>query len=241
MQLRERLASVCLALAVIIPLSVPSCGADSSDAPIRVEFYIVSGYRFSWLEQRAVSRVAEEAVEEARRVLPRLPPHLLLKVRAGGNVIPETGEVSNAIGPNVIWWDVDPRHPGGVRATVNRELRASLFHAFLHLVREGPGIGRDLRDTLVGEGMAIVFERDFAHASRPWGQCGETDKARVGAVLAMSADEWGAWLAEDRRNRRWAGQRVGTCIVNAAIGASRQNVVQMASMPTDAVIRLAGF
>ena len=230
-----------MALAVIIPLSVPSCGPDASDAPMRVEFYLVSGYSFSWLERRAITRVAEQAAEEARGLLPRLSDHLLLKVRAAGNVIPETGEVSNAIGPNVIWWDVDPRHAGGVRATVNRELRASLFHAFYHLVRTGPGIGHGLKDTLVGEGMAIAFERDFAHASRPWGLCGATDKARVRDVLAMSADQWGTWLAADRQNRRWAGQHVGTCIVNAAIGASRQNVAEMASMPTDDVIRLAGF
>lgn len=241
MSLRERLAGASLALTVIMPLSVPSCGPDSSERPVRVEFYVVSGYRFSWLERRAVSRVAEQAADEARGLLPGLPEHLVLKVRAGGNVIPETGEVSNAIGPNVIWWDVDPRHAGGVRATVNRELRASLFHAFHHLVRTGPGIGRGLRDTLVGEGMAIAFERDFAHASRPWGLCGEADKARVRDVLAMSTDDWGVWLAADRRNRRWAGQRVGTCIVEAAIGASRQNVAQMATMPTAAVIRLAGF
>lgn len=241
MSLRERLAGACLALAVIMPLSVPSCRPDAADAPVRVEFYIVSGYRFSWLERRAVTRVAEQAADEARRLLRGFPAHLVLKVRAAGNVIPETGEVSNAIGPNVVWWDVDPRHAGGVRATVDRELRASLFHAFHHLVRTGPGIAHDLKDTLVGEGMAIAFERDFAHATRPWGQCGDADKARVRDVLAMSADEWGAWLAADRRNRRWAGQRVGTCIVDAAIGAARQNVAQMASMPTGEVIRLAGF
>ncbi len=241
MGVRARVLSGSLALAVIMPLSVPSCGPDSTELPVRVEFYVVSGYRFSWLERRAVARVAERAAEEARGLLPGLPEHLLLKVRAGGNVIPETGEVSNAIGPNVIWWDVDPRHAGGVRATIDRELRASLFHAFHHLVRTGPGIGRGLTDTLVGEGMAIAFERDFAHASRPWGLCGEADKARVRDVLAMSADEWGAWLAADRRNRRWAGQRVGTCIVDAAVGASRQSVAQIASMPTDDVIRLAGY
>ncbi len=241
MSLRERLLSASLMLAVVMPLSVPSCGPDASDLPVRVEFYLVSGYHFSWLERRAVTSVAEQTADEARDVLPGLPAHLLIKVRAGGNVIPETGELSNAIGPNVIWWDVDPRHAGGVRATVNRELRASLFHAFLHLVRTGPGIGRDLKDTLVGEGMAIAFERDFAQASRPWGVCGEADRARVREVLAMSADDWGAWLAADRRTRRWAGQRVGTCIVDAAIGASRQSVAQLASMPTAEVIRLAGY
>jgi len=106
-----------MALAVIMPLSVPSCAPDSSELPIRVEFYVVSGYRFSWLERRTVTRVAEQAAAEARGLLPGLPAHLFLKVRAGGNVIPETGDVSNAFGPNVIWWDVDPRHAGGVRAT----------------------------------------------------------------------------------------------------------------------------
>jgi len=174
--LRERLAGAGLSLAVIMPLSVPSCGPDPSDLPMRVEFHIVGDYRFSWREQRTVTRLAEQAAAEARGLWPGLPAHLFLKVRAGGNVIPETGDVSNAIGPNVIWWNVDPRHAGGVP-------------------RHG------LKETLVGEGMAIAFERDFAHASRPWGG-GEADTGRVRDVLAMSADEWGAWLSADRRKRR---------------------------------------
>lgn len=225
-------------LAVVMPLSLPSCGATEQPA-VRTEFSAVSGYRFSWLERRAVTRVAEQAVADARRVLPGLHAHLVLRVRAGGNVTQETGEVSNAFSPNVIWWDVDPRHEGGVRAIVQRELRASLFHAFHHLVRNSSGVGRGFTETLVGEGMAIAFERDFASASRPWGQCTASDRARIDQVLAMSAGEWGTWLAADRRARRWAGQRVGTCIVDAAITASRRDVAQMVALPTEDVIRLA--
>lgn len=241
MPTRGYLTNLCAAIAVIVPLTIPSCGPDA-DGPITVEFYRASGYSFSWFERRAIRKVAEEATEEAHRVLPGLPATLVLKVRAGGNVIPETGEASNAISPNVIWWDVDPRHEGGVRATAARDLRASLFHAFHHLVRNNAAHRRGFRDGIVGEGMAIAFERDFARVSRPWGQYSAGDAQRVAEILAMPDDQaWGAWLKADRPGRRWAGQRAGTFIVDRASSATRLSAAQMATMPTEDVIRSAGF
>lgn len=238
---RGYLTNLCAIVAVVVPLSVPSC--ESTDPqPVKVEFYRAGGYRFSWRERRAIARVAEQATTDAHRVLPSLPDTLVLKVRAGGNVIPETGEASSALSPNVIWWDVDPRHDGGVRATAERELRASLFHAFHHLVRNNAGPRRGFREGIVGEGMAIAFERDFANVSRPWGQYSSADERRAAEILAMPDDQtWGAWLRADRPGRRWAGQRAGTYIVDRASTATRLTAAQMATMPTEDVIRSAGF
>lgn len=234
-------ANVFAAIAVIIPFMSPSCGPDAP-APMTVEFYRAGGYSFSWRERRAVERTAERAAAEARRVLPGLPAELVLKVRAGSNVIPETGEASSALAPNVIWWDVDPRHEGGVRATIERELRASLFHAFHHLVRNNAHVGRGFRDTIVSEGMAIAFERDFAKARRPWAQYSNADTARAAEILAMPDDlTWGAWLTADRQGRRWAGQRAGTFVVDRAAKAMNLNAAQMATIPTEEVIRVAGY
>lgn len=241
MALRGTLTNICASVAVVIPLVMPSC--DSGEPPpMKVEFYRASGYSFSWRERRAIERVAEDATAAAHRVLPGLPGTLVLKVRAGGNVIPETGEASNALSPNVIWWDVDPRHEGGVRATAERDLRASLFHAFHHLVRNNAANRRGFRDGIVSEGMAIAFERDFAKVARPWGQYSQADEHRVAEILAMPDDQaWGAWLKADRPGRRWAGQRAGTYIVDRASSVTRLNAAQMATMPTEDVIRSAGF
>lgn len=241
MATRGYLANICAAIAVVIPLSMPSC-ESGEPPPMKVEFYRASGYSFSWRERRAIARVADAATADAHQVLPGLPGTLVLKVRAGGNVIPETGEASNAISPNVIWWDVDPRHGAGVRETAERELRASLFHAFHHLVRNNAANRRGFRDGIVGEGMAIAFERDFANVSRPWGQYSEADRLRTSEILAMPDDEaWGTWLKADRPNRRWAGQRAGTYIVDRAAETTRLNAAQMATMSTEEVIRSAGF
>lgn len=239
--MRGYLTNLCAAIAVVVPLSVPSCD-PVGPLPMTVEFYRASGYSFSWWERRTIRRVAEEAGADARRVLPGLPGTLVLKVRAGGNVIPETGEASSALSPNVIWWDVDPRHQGSVRATAERELRASLFHAFHHLVRNNAGHRRGFREGIVGEGMAIAFERDFAKVTRPWGQYSAVDEGRVAEILAMPDDAvWGAWLKADRRGRRWAGQRAGTLIVDRAASATRLSPAQMVTMPTEDVIASAGL
>lgn len=235
------LTGLCLAIAVVMPLSMPYC-APSALAPTRVEFYRAGGYRFSWRERRAVERIAVQTADDVRRLLPALPAQLFVKVRAGSSVIPETGEASTAVGPNVVWWDVDPRHDGGVRQTIEREFRASLFHAFHHLVRNNAVVGRGFRDTIIGEGMAIAFERDFGRVTRPWGTYSEADQARAREVLEMpDTVTWGVWLKVDRRGRRWAGQRAGTFVVDRATQASRLTAAQMVAMPTEDVIRLAGF
>ncbi len=237
----DQLTGMCAAIAVVMPLSMPYC-APATLAPTRVEFYRAGGYSFSWRERRAVERIAVQTADEVRRLLPALPEQLLVKVRAGSSVIPETGEASTAVGPNVVWWDVNPKHEGGVRKTIERELRASLFHAFHHLVRNNARVGRGFRDTIVSEGMAIAFERDFGRVARPWGAYSEADQARTREVLEMPDDTtWGVWLKSDRRSRRWAGQRVGTFVVDRASQASRLNAAQMVTMPTEDVIRLAGF
>ena len=202
MRVRGSLMNMLAVLAVVMPLQVPSCGPPDV-AVVRVEFYRAGGYRFSWRERRAVERIAEAAVTDARRFLPGLPGQILVKVRAGANVIPETGELSNAFTPNVVWWDVNPRHAGGVRATAERELRASLFHAFTHLVRNNAHRSKGLTEEFIGEGLAIAFERDFARVSRPWGDYSGTDETRVRDVLGMPDEQaWGAWLRADRQGRR---------------------------------------
>ena len=72
--------------------------------------------------------------------------------------------------PNSVMWTVDPAHGAGVVAIAEKELRATLFHEFHHLVRAVTGTPGTVIERAVTEGMATAFERDFAGVNRPWGE-----------------------------------------------------------------------
>lgn len=57
-----------------------------------------------------------------------------------------------------------------MRAIAEKQLRATVFHEFHHLVRDAAVRSKSLIDRAVTEGMATAFERDFARADTPWGR-----------------------------------------------------------------------
>jgi hypothetical protein len=145
---------------------IPSC----RNHDVAIEFYSANGYQLSPSERRAIETVANATSTEVRRFLPALPHQLVLRVQPATRVIPETGETGHAVLPNSVGWMVDPKHIGGVPATIQRELRATLFHEFHHLVRYAAvGEPHSLMGEVISEGMATVFERDAGGASPPWG------------------------------------------------------------------------
>ena len=159
-------------------LAAVTCGGCAVHDTV-VEFHFADGYHFSQAERRAIEDLAGSTAIEARRVLPALPRHLLIRVFAGKQVIPETGETAEAISPDTVTWTVNPAHEGGVLAVVHTWLRATLVHEFHHLVRYQTVPAKSLMDEVVTEGMATVFERDFAGASPPWGVYPDDERPRA--------------------------------------------------------------
>src|SRR4051794_4988888 len=100
-----------------------SCGETHR---VTVQFYIVEGYRFSQAERDTIQNIADAAATEVQRLLPSLPSALVLKVRAGTHVIPETGETGELVLGDTVYWTVDPRRD--VSRIVRTELRSTLFY-----------------------------------------------------------------------------------------------------------------
>ena len=187
-----------------------------------VEFYRSGDYRFSGPERRTIEDIAEDTAIEARAALPSLPPELLIRVYAGADVIPETGETATAVPPATVILVIDPARPGGVQAVVRVWLRAALLHEFHHLVRSQEIRSTTLIDWAIAEGMATAFERDVADVSPPWGAYAGDAAAWVEELMALPSDaDRGYWLtAPHADGRRWIGMRAGTYLVDRAMLAS---------------------
>lgn len=154
---------------------------------------------FSTDERRAIDDVAAHTAIEVRRVLPGLPRSIALHVRSGKNVIPETGESATAMPPAAVMWTVDRER--GVLATVNAQLRPTLFHEFHHLVRDALIERKSLMDAVVSEGLATAFERDFAGVDVPWAHYPHRD-LRLGdraLGVARHAEPLGVAVSPSRR------------------------------------------
>lgn len=135
---------------------------------------------FSKNARQAIEEVCATAKPEIRTYLGELNLDIELACQTGEFVIPETGEIGTAITPTRVGWTVDPKLPGGVAGVARTQLRFTLFHELHHLVRGWVVYGGPERSSfmegVVSEGLATVFERDFAQAAKHLG----------GNTLAMS-------------------------------------------------------
>ena len=210
-----------------------SCGHEG----VTVEYR--DGRAWSAIERRTIERVARRASRDVRAILPELPSTLRLTVQVGDKVIPETGENAGVGLPAAVYWTVDPGHDGGVIAVVNAQLRATLFHEFYHLVREAR-IGQDSPFSLViSEGLATAFERDFGGAPTPWGEYPPDVAEWAAEFLTLSDGERARRMSRSPDGRRWFGYKVGTYLADRAVKISGQSLAQLATEPTDRILRWA--
>jgi hypothetical protein len=229
---RSRVHFVTTGAATLCLLTSVSC----SDRAITVEYR--NGYTFSRSERQAIEAIADRAVRDAREILPALPAELRLTVQTGTKVIPETGETAEVGVPGGVYWTVDPAHAGGVIAVVNAQLRATLFHEFVHLIREAQFTAPSLTDRAISEGLATAFERDFGDAPTPWGAYPQDVAGWTKEFLAHPADApSGQWMSKHPDGRRWIGYKVGTYLVDRAVQNSGLSLAQLATVPTERIIQ----
>src|SRR5262249_7851054 len=127
-----------------------------------------SGRLLSRPERRELQQIADVTFRDVRRQLDGLPPRLVLIVRWGKDVIPETGESGAAAFPGNVGLTLDPDRD--VLATIRTHLRPRLADELHLLARASRLKSRSLVDRVVDEGLATAFERDFTKVDPPWGR-----------------------------------------------------------------------
>jgi hypothetical protein len=195
-------------------------------------------------EQRETQVIASAAFHHARALLPGLPPRLLLMVRWGKDVTPETGETGTNSLPAQIMFTIDPdRDALGV---IRTWLRAMMLHELHHLARKahaasaGGSMADGLVDRAVTEGLATAFERDFAKVDPPWGQAPPEVREWTRELLGQPDDsDRQTWLVRHPDGRRWIAMRVGTFLVDEASRRSGRSAADLVFASTSEILALA--
>ncbi|MBL8606073.1 MAG: hypothetical protein JNL38_02085 [Myxococcales bacterium] len=227
------------ALALPWAIGVAALGGGCRSRGIAFEYD--GGRAFSREERAAIERCAEGAVAEVRPLLPALATRLVLRVSAGTDVIPETGETATAYPPDAVAWVVDATREGAVIATARAQLRFTLFHELHHLVRDAALPRRSLLDHVVAEGLATAFERDSAGAKPAWGEYPEGAARWVKELEALPPKvDVSLWLyGRHPDGRRWVGLRAGTYLADRATRALGKTAAELVTTPTSAILEAA--
>ena len=211
-----------------------------AESDLTVQFLRSETYTFSSSEKGAVEQVARSTIKEVRPLLVTLPARIHLTVRPGLDVIDETGETASAMAPDGIMWTVDPNGHGGVAAITRTWLRATLFHELHHLARSSAADPRSIVDYAVYEGMATVFERDFAGVQTPWGAYPKNVNEWADELMRLPENAPRRdWIYSHPDGRRWIGIKVGAYWVDRASAKSKRSSADLCTTSTGDVLALA--
>lgn len=212
---------------------------------ITVEFSEGTEGKFTEEAKVSIREIAEKTEAEVRQFLPDLPEDILLSVSAGSNVIPELGIGASSPRLGHIEFVVDTNHPQSTESIVRTNLRSTLFHEMHHLTRgfviSGGEPITSFMDAVVGEGMATVFEREFAGSDPLWGKYPDDVHIWVEELieLPMSAfNSYGEWMFQHPDGRRWIGYRAGTYIVDQVQSDSGLSSADLVKVPTQEILDL---
>jgi hypothetical protein len=193
-----------------------------------------------------IAGIAEAAASEVRRFLPDLNPDILLWVRAGTDVIPETGVGGMSLRPGLVEWVVDPERAGGMVNSAEAHLRKTLFHELHHQVRgwvmRGGTGPTSLMDAVIAEGLATVFARDAGGHDAPWAQYPTNVEDWVAEIQSLAGThDRRHWMFQHPDGRRWIGYRTGTYICDRAVKRSGLTSAELVSETTERILNLAAI
>lgn len=174
----------------------------------------------SQVDRSEVTQIVEAAAQEAARLLPSEFNYLNIVVSPAepSNVIPETGCMGVAYSDEYISMTFDPALPYGETA-FRKYLREMVFHEITHAVMfaNDPWQPSAMYGVMT-EGVASVFERDYANGNPLWGKY-ESDEVMQSwyselKSLPQSTQKDTKYFFKHPDGRRWIVYKTGVWVVD---------------------------
>lgn len=189
--------------------------------------------------------VLERSYAEVRELLPELPEKLKIWL-INENPVPETGVSGFAFSPKIMTIDFDQKFDD--KQLQHRALRATVFHESVHLI-QGHTSERtkasysSALDSALYEGVASVFERNYANHMEPYSDYSDTDPELLAKwrdeltgishkdFLADNGKIWRDWAFYDHAdNEQWKLYKTGTWLIDSYLGSHGNDILEAVRM-----------
>lgn len=182
-------------------------------------------------------QIISDAYSEVRALLPKLPEKIKLYFGEQNLVIPELGTGGFAYSLDIMTISLDPHFPDKEKQASS--LRPAVFHESMHLYQNytGQGPAYPPLETALYEGMATVFERQYANGSVPYGDYSEVKEVNfqewINILKDIPADQYtdeihAQWaFYNEKLNERWIIYRLGTWMVDNVLHNNQLDILDL--------------
>lgn len=190
-----------------------------------------------------LARAIRQAYQEARELLPEIPEDVTFVCEANElDTIPETGSGGYTRHSRFIVISINPGFPSGKEKIIS-DMRGVVFHELHHAARYESGVyHRTFLEIAIMEGLATVFERDYASSKPLWGNYNSEDaRLWLQEVIDTTDLDHYQYMFKHPDGRRWVGYKVGTYIIDRATKASDKSILELTALTGDEILTLAGI
>jgi uncharacterized protein YjaZ len=189
------------------------------------------------------ARIIRESYAAAKKLLPIIPDNVtFVNQVAPWECMEEYGQGAYTRNSRLIFIFIDDSLPYGEDALLEYT-RQTVFHELSHAARFEKGLFHPtLLESAILEGLATVFEREYAAASPPYGDYDpEVIESWLEELQQVGDNEsYYPYMYRHADGRKWMAYKVGTYLVDQAIAKSGKNIIKLTGLRADAVLRLSG-
>lgn len=184
----------------------------------------------------------KRAHKEARKLLPFGSEYMnfFVQPRTTG-LIKETGDSAHTYNSEFIELAFDPTRDEKGLKKILAGVRPGVFHEMNHAARFHKKIWhKTFLDSCIMEGLATVFERDYADDKAPWADYPKEVSAWIEEIIKKNdMFNWRHYSFSHPDGRRWIAYKVGTYIIDQAMKNSGKSVVELTQMECSEILKLA--
>lgn len=211
---------------------------------LKITFKTADGYAFPKAIQLLITKLLTSAEKEVRVLLPMLADEIDVGIYPTKNVITETGENARTLSATAFDLALNPWDDRGVEAIARKHCKSTLFHEVHHMVRMNTIPWREgVIDFAIFEGLATVFERDYAIDEPPWGSYDPAvikDWTKEAMSLDKETVDWNHYSFSHPDGRSWILYRVGAYVVDQAIKHNpSETAATLVDRSSDDIVELA--
>lgn len=183
----------------------------------------------------------EKSFEEASGLLPFGSAHINFFVQPRTyDLIEETNDAAYTVNSEYISLAFDPTLDENGLEHIIETAKYSVFHEMNHAARWNiPIYHRSFMDSCIMEGLATVFTREHIGFNALWSQYTDDVTAWIREIKELdNRIDFNQYMYKHQDGRKWIGYKVGTYLIDQAMGKSGKTVIELTQLECADILKL---